>query len=389
MTLAAFRKTSSTCDNPAVTDPIVRVALTVEQCWHRVPGGTAVAALGTARALSARTDADVVGVAARHAHAAPEPWTPPVPVSHLPLPRLALYETWHRVRWPPVQHVTGPVDVVHATTFAIPPKSAPLIVTVHDLAFLRHPGHFTPRGLRLFHRGLELTKKDADIVLCASDATLRACRDAGFEHDRLMKVPFGVDASPASAADVERVKRRYSLPREYILWTGTIEPRKNLAGLLSAYRELDCDIDLVLAGPEGWHEDLNARLRDLREHVRVLGFVPRADLAPLYAGASVFCWPTLLEGFGFPVLEAMAQGTPVVTSRGTSTEELAGDAGVLVDPHDPSSIAAGMRTVLEDEGLARKLRELGPDRAAEYSWDRTGELTAQAYRKALACRRSA
>jgi glycosyltransferase involved in cell wall biosynthesis len=351
-----------------------------------VPGGTAVAAIETARALAARADVDAIGVAARHPEPAPDPWAPPLPVAQLPLPRPALYECWHRLRWPPVQRATGPVDVVHSTTFAIAPKSAPLVVTVHDLAFLRHPAYFTRRGLRLFHRGLQLAKRDADVVLCASNATLGECRDAGFEHSCLMKVPFGVDATRAVQDDIERVKRRYGLAEEYILWTGTIEPRKNLAGLMSAYRELDSDIQLVLAGPEGWSEDLDARLQDLRERVRVLGFVPQEDLAPLYAGASVFCWPTLLEGFGFPVLEAMAQGTPVVTSRGTSTEELARDAGVLVDPHDPGSIAAGIRSVLEDEGLARKLHELGPARAAEYSWDRTAELTVEAYRRACEAR---
>jgi glycosyltransferase involved in cell wall biosynthesis len=366
-----------------VNDQSLRVALTIEQCWHRVPGGTAVAAIETARALTARADVDIIGVAAGHPQPAPEPWTPPIRVAQLPLPRPALYESWHRLRWPPVQHATGPVDVVHATTFAIPPKSAPLVVTVHDLAFLRHPAHFTRRGLRLFRRGLQLATQDAAVVLCASEATLHECRDAGFEPSRLLKVPFGVDATRAAQSDVERVKRRYGLAEQYILWTGTIEPRKNLAGLMSAYRELDHDIELVLAGPEGWHEDLDARVRGLQDRVRTLGFVPKEDLAPLYAGASVFCWPTLLEGFGFPVLEAMAQGAPVVTSRGTSTEELAGDAGVLVDPHDPGSIAAGIRSVLEDEGLARKLRELGLARAAEYAWARTAELTVEAYRRAL------
>jgi alpha-1,3-rhamnosyl/mannosyltransferase len=198
-----------------------------------------------------------------------------------------------------------------------------------------------------------------------------------------MKVPFGVDITRAAHDDIDRVKRRYGLADEYLLWTGTIEPRKNLAGLISAFRELNSDIQLVLAGPQGWNEDLDARLRGLHDRVKTLGFVPKEALAPLYAGAWVFCWPTLLEGFGFPVLEAMAQGVPVVTSLGTSTEELARDAGVLVDPHDPGSIAAGIRSVLEDEGLARKLRELGPARAAEYSWDRTAELTIEAYRRAL------
>ena len=112
----------------------LRVAVTLEQCWHAVPGGTASSALETVKALQKRDDVEVLGVAARHAPLPPQPWTPTVRMHQLPLPRIALYESWHALRWPPVQRATGPVDVIHATTFAIPPKNAPLVVTVHDLA---------------------------------------------------------------------------------------------------------------------------------------------------------------------------------------------------------------------------------------------------------------
>ena len=139
----------------------------------------------------------------------------------------------------------------------------------------------------------------------------------------------------------------------------------------------------MLVGPRGWNEDLERRLEDVparaRERVRALGFVPRADLAPLYAGAAAFCFPSLLEGFGFPVLEAMAQGTPVVTSEGTSTAELAEDAGLLIDPAIPQRIAAALQRVLGDEELAEKLRNAGRARAAEYTWARTARLVTDAY----------
>ena len=353
--------------------------MTLEQCWHRVPGGTAVAAVGMARALADRRELDLVGVAALHRRPPQSPWTPPVPVHHLPLPRIALYESWHRLRKPAVERATGTVGVVHATSIAIPPKSAPLVVTVHDLAFLQEPSHFTARGLRFFHRGLELALAQADLVLCSSEATARHCVEAGFASHKLRRVPLGVDAAEADRRSVDRVRRRYSLTRPYVLWTGTIEPRKNLPGLLEAFRALEADVDLVLAGPRGWKEDLDALLTGIRQRVRVLGFVPGSDLAGLYAGASVFCLPSLLEGFGFPVLEAMAQGTPVVTSRGTSTEELAGAAGVLVDPLDPGDIARGLASVLADPGRARKLGDAGRARAGGYTWTRTASLVAGAY----------
>ena len=365
------------------TSPL-RVALTLEQCWHRVPGGTAVAALGMAGALEERDDVEVVGVAAAHRGPAPPAWTPPIEVEHLPLPRPALYESWHRLRRPPVERATGPVDVIHATTMAMPPRTAPVVMTVHDLAFVHEPAHFTPRGIRFFKRGLELALQEADLVTCPSKATSRDCVAAGFDADRVRVIPLGVEAPRASDAEIEAVRRRHRLDRPYILWTGTIEPRKNLPRLLEAFRSLDTDRVLALAGPQGWNEDLSELRQGLEGRLRPLGFVPHRDLGPLYAGADLFCFPSLLEGFGFPVLEAMAQGTPVVTSRGTSTEEIAGDAGVLVDPRDSRSIAEGMRSLLEDATAAKKLAEAGALRAAGFTWSKTAEGLANAYREVAA-----
>jgi glycosyltransferase involved in cell wall biosynthesis len=357
----------------------VRVAVTLEQCWHRVPGGTATAAIEVVRALQSRHDVELVGVSARHLRLPPDPWRPPIPTRPLPLPRVALYELWHRRRWPPVQRATGPVDVIHATGVALPPRTAPLVVTVHDLAYLHDPSHFTRHGLKFFQRALDLAKRDADIVLCSSTATERDCRAAGFDPARLRVVPLGVRAEPAAPASVTDVLGRLGLKR-YVLWVGTIEPRKNLPTLVAAFRRLDrSDVDLVLVGPEGWNEQVGAHTDGIDDRVRVLGFLPPRDLAALYAGAAVFCLPSIREGFGLPVLEAMAQGTPVVTSRGTSTEEVAGTAGIVVDPLDAAAIAAALESVLDDDDLAARLSAAGRARAAEFTWERTAAATAEAY----------
>jgi glycosyltransferase involved in cell wall biosynthesis len=364
----------------AVTNRL-RVALTFEQFWHRVPGGTAIATLAIARELAERDDLELVGVAARH-HDAPVAGAPfPIPVKHLPLPRVALYEAWHRLRRPAVERATGTVDVIHATSIAMPPKTAPLVVTIHDLAWLHEPRHFTRRGISFFNRGLALALKDADLVMCPSRATLRDCAEKGFARDRLRLVPMGTDITIATDVSVEKARRQYGLPERYLLWIGTIEPRKNLPRLLEAYRNLDTDIPLVLGGPAGWNEDLETLVAPVRHKVRVIGFVPQADLAPLYRGATLFCFPSLLEGFGLPVVEAMAQGTPVVTSRGTSTEEIAEGAGVLVDPLDPGSIRDGMEEVLALPGRAEELSRAGLARASDYTWGRTAGLVADAYRE--------
>lgn len=362
--------------------PPVKVAMTLEQCWHRVPGGTATAAVETARALRVGHGLDLVGVSARHAGAPAPEFTPPIDVRALPLPRLALYEAWHRLRRPAVERVTGPVDVIHATGWAMPPRTRPIVFTIHDLAFVHDPLQFTVHGLRFFNTALRLALDEADGVLCSSRATMADCVDVGFDAGRLRHVPLGVRATRASDADQRRVRATYGLGR-FVLTVGTIEPRKNLPTLIDAFRRLDrADVTLAVVGPPGWDVRLADHLVGLDGRVRALGFVPAADLAALYAAAEVSCYPSLREGFGLPVLEAMAQGTPVVTSRGTSTEEVAGDAALLVDPRDPDAIAGALALVLDDHDLAMRLAAAGLVRAGELTWERTARLTAAAYAEA-------
>ena len=367
----------------------MRVAVTLEQCWHDVPGGVATSALESIRALQATPevtiDIELLGVAARHPDQPTAPFVPTIPVRHLPLPRLALYEAWHRFRWPAVQRATGPVDVIHVTGMAMPPRTAPMVVTVHDLAFLDDPSQFTARGVRFFHRAIELARRDADLIVCPSEATAEACRRNGFPDRRIRVVPWGIDVRPAPAVDIERVRDTHRLPETFVLWLGTIEPRKNLPRLLDAFTRLDRDdVELVIAGGEGWNDELAAIERRSPAGVRRIGFVPPADLAALYASAAVFCFPSRQEGFGLPVLEAMAQGTPVVTSAGTATAEVVGDAGLTVDPDDPSAIAGALASLLDDPVRARRLGAEGKRRAeTHFTWNRTASGLVDAYREAI------
>jgi glycosyltransferase involved in cell wall biosynthesis len=346
-----------------------------------------VAALELAQALVERGDVELVGVSARHRSDAPAAWRPQIPMKQLALPRIALYESWHRLRRPSVERATGPVDVIHATGIAMPPADRPVVATVHDLAYLDYPEMFSRAGLRFFRRALELTLSDATLVLCSSLATLARCRAAGFDSGRLRHVPLGVSVDPVGPEQVRAVRDRFGVARDYVLWTGTVEPRKNLRGLLRAFERVEPAADLVLVGPAGWNEDLEAVLDSLPKSVRTrihrLGWVARPDLDALYAGASVFCFPSLLEGFGFPVVEAMAHGTPVVTSVGTSTEELVeGGAGLTVSPTDADAIAEAVSRVLTDRELAARLSDAGVERAAEYTWARTAALVERGYAEA-------
>jgi glycosyltransferase involved in cell wall biosynthesis len=200
------------------------------------------------------------------------------------------------------------------------------------------------------------------------------CVSAGLNSDRLRLVPLGVEAASADTAEVARVRALYRLPQRYLLFVGTVEPRKNLRGLVEAVARLDDPLPLIVAGAQGWGDVAIPPLGD----VRFIGFVPAPDLSGLYAGAEVFCYPSEREGYGLPVLEAMAHGTPVVTSSGTATEETAGGAAILVDPRNPDDIARGVT-----DALARRdeLSSRGRARAEQLTWEATASHTAAAYRE--------
>jgi glycosyltransferase involved in cell wall biosynthesis len=361
----------------------MRVAVTVEQSWHVVPGGIATSTIAMLRALARRGDLDLVGISARH-RAPPLPgFIPPVPVRRSRLPRRALYESWQWFRRPLVERVTGHVNVVHDAGYVVPPTRAPLVATIHDLLFLRFPDHYTWHSREVLRRGLDLARRDATLVICPSRATIAACEEAGINADRLRLVPWGVEVRTLNASEAAAVRKRYGIERPYLLFCGTREPRKNLPRLLEAVRRLDNrDVELVLAGPAGWKGDVTDGSDGVGGRVRTLGFVPPEELGALYEGAELVVYPSLAEGFGLPVLEAMAHGAPVVTSAGSATEEVAGEAALLVDPLDTDAIASAIDRILDDSALAMSLREAARARATTFTWDRTADRVAAVYAEA-------
>lgn len=353
----------------------MRVAYTLEQCWHRVPGGTAISALEVATAMAHVPNVQLVGVAGRHAGPPTDGYAPSLPVASLPIGGALLYEMWTRTSWPKVESVVD-VDLVHSTTVIPPATSLPLVATIHDIAFVRHPEFFTSHGNKIFRRSLNILKKKRATILCSSMATLTDCLNEGFSSELLHHVPLGVHMGDVSQDDINRVRAKYSLPNEFVLFVGTQEPRKNLSRLLEALAVMDDAPPLVIVGMDGWGDSGVSVSHD----VILTGYLPAADVSALYAACSVFVLPSILEGYGLPVIEAMAHGAAVVTSRGTSTEEVAGGAAVLVDPLSIDSIAEGIRTALLDR---EELRRMGRERAASVPWSATAEATARVYQQVV------
>ena len=358
--------------------------MTVEQLWQPTPGGSGTYILELARALARGGEVDVVGLAARHSEGT-APAGLAVPVRQSRLPRRLLYEAWARARRPRAERQVGGADVVHATTWAVPGTRRPLVVTVHDLAFLREPADFTAHGAAYFRRAMSLVEAEATAVVVPSRATLEDCIAAGIDAPRLAVIPHGVRADPVSPGEVAAFRSAHGLQRPFLLWCGTVEPRKNLERQVRAFLEAAdvlTDLDLVLAGPVGWGdaESRVAQIVDRASTGRVhrLGRLEPHELQVAYAAAVALVFASTWEGFGMPVLEAMAHGVPVVTSAGTSMAEIVGDAGVLVDPGDVSSIARGMVEVVDAGYPLRRRAALAA--AAESTWDACARRTAEVYR---------
>jgi glycosyltransferase involved in cell wall biosynthesis len=291
----------------------------------------------------------------------------------------------------------GPVDVVHSTTFCVPrfrmrPKR--LVVTIYDLSFITHPDLHLPANVAHCLAGTRLAIEHADAIIAISEHTRRDLIERlAAPAERITVTPLAHDASFVRVADPRRlaaVRKRYRLPEHFILFLGALEPRKNLPRLIEAYAtlpaELRRDVKLVVAGMSGWLNDsVHGRVGELglEKSVHFAGYVHADDLSAVYSLATTLAYPSLYEGFGLPVLEAMACGTPVLTSNVSSLPEVAGDAATLVDPLDVSSIASGLHGMLESPSLRAELAGRGRARAASFSWDRCARQTLEVYRRAM------
>lgn len=304
---------------------------------------------------------------------------------------------WYRLQLPlPVETFTGRVALYHATDFTLPPvlPGTRTLLTVHDLSFVRAPEATTPVLKAYLDAVVPRSVRRATHVLADSQATKDDLVELyGTAPEKITVLLGGVNPEFAPVTDPEKrkaVRERYNIPEQpYIFSIGTVQPRKNYARLIAALAALGpshADVHLVIAGGRGWLEGPIYRAVDehgLAERVHFIGFARDEDLPALYSGAACLAYPSLYEGIGFPVLEAMACGTPVVTSALSSMPEVAGDAALLIDPYNVVALADALRRLLADDALRGELITRGHRQAAHFTWERAAEQLLSVYRRLL------
>jgi alpha-1,3-rhamnosyl/mannosyltransferase len=262
----------------------------------------------------------------------------------------------------------------------------PLVVTVHDLQPLIRPSLFTRWPRAQLRASIPVVRRAARVVT-HSEATRQAVvEQLGVPADRVVTAHLGVSAGFGPTDPAQRLAR-LGIEGRYLLSVGALEPRKNLPTTVRAYERVVAaapDVRLVVVGPRGWRNREFDSLAARSPGVKVTGYLPDGDLAALYSGAACFVYPSLGEGFGLPVLEAMACGAPIVASNRTSLPEVVGDAGLLTDAEDEEEVSDAILRILTSEELSAELSERARRRAAEFTWERCAATTARAYREAAA-----
>jgi glycosyltransferase involved in cell wall biosynthesis len=288
-------------------------------------------------------------------------------------------------------------SLFHSPNYFLPPFPGKSVATIHDLSHFLFPQFHPAARIEYMERALPETLRRADFLITdAESVRAEVIQHFGWSPDRIAAVPLGVDTNfhPRTAEDLMPVLQRYGLHlTDYTLCVGTIEPRKNLDRLLTAYEALPATLrqrcPLVLVGSRGWLSEVifhRIAKGTAADWVRYLNFVEQKDLPFLYAGARLFAYPSLYEGFGLPPLEAMASGIPVVTSNVSSLPEVVGEAAILVDPKDEVALSRALRRGLEDEEWRVAAIVLGLRRASILRWEQCIDQTVSIYKKILAQR---
>lgn len=300
---------------------------------------------------------------------------------------------WEQISFPALVK-KAEVDLLHSPHYTRPYRlNCPSVVTFHDMTFFLFPQLHTLAKRFFFKAAIRMSARRANALIAISENTRQdAIRLIKIPADKIFTIPLGVDEHFHPVHDdalLAEVRHRYNLPERFILYVGVVEPRKNLPLLLRSYKTIvDEGINhpLVIAGRFGWMYNELIREIDalgLKNKIHFTGYLPQADLPIVYNLADVFVYPSIYEGFGLPPLEAMACGTPVITTAISSMPEHVGDAGILVPAEDEGALSRALHNVLTDRSLQDRLRLKGPQQAANFTWQRTALETLQIYKQVL------
>lgn len=298
----------------------------------------------------------------------------------LPLSERRLTILWHRLNLPLyIDQWAGPFDLFHSPDFVLPPlRKTPGILTVHDLSFMQHPDGALPKLRAWLNKVVPQSVARAQHILADSESTKFDLETIlGVSSEKITVIGAGVDSRFKPVDNENRladVRRKYNLPQKFILSLGTLEPRKNFDGLIRSFDRIQADfpdLHLVIAGGNGWLTESIFRAASAspsKSRIHLPGFVADDDLPALYSLAHLFAYPSHYEGFGIPVLEAMACGVPVVTADNSSLPEVAGGAALLISATDTDALAEALRRLLTDSSLRQKCIGLGLKQPPQFTW---------------------
>ncbi len=311
----------------------------------------------------------------------------------LPLSERLLTILWHRLDFPlSIDRWSGPFDLFHSPDFVLPPlRKTPGILTVHDLSFIQHPDGAVPKLRRWLNKVVPDSVNRACHILADSQSTQKDLVTLlNVEPNKISIVGAGIESRFKPITDVstlDRIRKKYRLPERFVLGLGTLEPRKNYEGLIEAFNLLQSnhpDLHLVIAGGKGWLYDSifeAAAQSPAAKRIHLIGFVADEDLPALYSLAQVFAFPSYYEGFGIPVLEAMACGAPVVAANNSSLPEIVGEAAILLPATDTAALADAVGQFLLHSSLREEYCKLGIEQAKKFTWEAAAKKLLTVYQR--------
>jgi glycosyltransferase involved in cell wall biosynthesis len=289
---------------------------------------------------------------------------------------------WNRLHLFPIENFLGTIDVFHSSDWTQPPTKAAKVTTIHDFGFLKYPEVAHPKIKAVMERRFKWIKKEVDLIIAVSQATKKDIMEIlNIPEEKIRVIYEAVSEDVNQVKDqkiIQKVKKKYGLKGNYLLSVATLEPRKNLKRIIKAFYLLKKkDLSLVIVGKPGWDEEISQwGLKNKDQRIIFTGYISHEDKQALYSGGTCFVFPSLYEGFGLPILEAMKCGCPVVTSNLSSMPEVAGKAGILVDPLNVKNIAEGINQAIKDK---QELVNKGFEQVKTFSWEKTARETLKVY----------